>query len=55
MSYFTENQKVLIEDIIGLMLFISEPKMEEGLKKKIFKCAIELAEKNYEQDTQTQG
>jgi hypothetical protein len=54
MSVFTKNQKELIENIVSLMLFINEPKMKEGLKNKILKHAVELAEKDYEQNIQTQ-
>lgn len=49
---FDKNQKELIENIISLMLFINEPKMEESLKNKILKCAVELAEKNYKIKTE---
>jgi|GEM_PF-4872654 len=48
MSTLTKNEKELIENIISLMLFISEPKMEESLKNKILKYAVELAEEELE-------
>ncbi len=48
MSTLTKNEKELIKNIVSLMLFISEPKMEESLKNKILKYAVELAEEELE-------